>query len=105
MTTYFDKMKQSVNSLYAKMRKYKGMMALIFSLCLSGLFGLMVNASGGGSTGNVTSDMTTALQTAFGNVQTDVVSVITTALPYALAVMGLILAVTIGIRFFKRVSK
>lgn len=54
---------------------------------------------------NITADMTTALQTAFAAVQTDVVSIITTALPYALAVMGVMLAVTLGIRFFKRVSK
>lgn len=59
----------------------------------------------GSSAGNVTAAMTTALQTAFGNVQTDVVSVVTTALPYALGIMGLMLALSIGIKAFKRFNK
>ena len=54
--------------------------------------------------GNVTAGMTTALQTAFGAVQTDVVSVITTALPYALGIMALTVALRIGIKFFKGIA-
>lgn len=58
-----------------------------------------------GSSGNITAAMTTALQTAFSNVQTDVLSVVGTALPYALAIMGLILAIRIGIKFFRSTAK
>lgn len=53
------------------------------------------------TSGNVTSGMTTALQTAFSAVQADAISIITTALPYALAIMGTVLAVRIGVRFFR----
>ncbi len=55
-------------------------------------------------TGAVTADMTSALSTAFGNVQTDVVSIVTTALPPALAILGIGLALTIGIKAFKRLA-
>lgn len=54
--------------------------------------------------GNVSSDMTSALQTGFGNVQADVISIVTTALPYALVVMGIGLALAIGIKVFKRMA-
>lgn len=59
----------------------------------------------GAASGNITAAMTTALQTAFANVQTDVLSVVGTALPYALAIMGLVLAIRIGIRFFRSTAK
>lgn len=58
-----------------------------------------------GASGNITEGMTTALSTAFGNVQADVISLITTALPYGLAIMGVILAIRVGIKAFKAVSK
>lgn len=58
------------------------------------------------SSGNVTEGMTSALSTAFSAVQTDVVSIITTALPVALGVMGIGIALTLGIKYFKKfVSK
>ena len=46
----------------------------------------------------------TAMKTAFAGVQTDVTSMVITCAPYALGVIGLVLAVTIGIRVFKRLT-
>lgn len=48
--------------------------------------------------------MTTAISTAFTNVKTDVVNIMTTALPVALTIVGIGLAVTLGVKFFKKIS-
>ena len=48
--------------------------------------------------------ITEGVQTALFNVQTDAMALIGTVLPYALAIMGAIIVVTIGIRVFKRVT-
>lgn len=50
-------------------------------------------------------DIPTAVTTALGTVQSDAISLIAAVLPYALAIMGAILVVTIGVRAFKRASK
>lgn len=46
----------------------------------------------------------TAMTTAFTQVQTDVVSMISTCAPYALAIIGTVLAVSIGIKVFKKLT-
>lgn len=46
----------------------------------------------------------TAVSTALGTVQNDAMSLIASVLPYALAIVGAVLVVTIGIKVFKRVS-
>lgn len=48
--------------------------------------------------------ISTAMSTAFGNVQTNVTSMITTCAPYALGIIGTVLAVTIGIKVFKKLT-
>lgn len=48
--------------------------------------------------------ITTAMTTAFGQVQTNVISMIATCAPYALAIIGTVLATTIGIRVFKKLT-
>lgn len=52
--------------------------------------------------------MSEALQTAYSSaltqVQTDVTAMVTTALPIGLAIMGLFLAIRLGISFFKSVA-
>ena len=52
--------------------------------------------------------MSEALQTAFSTalttVQTDVVSMVETALPIGLGIMGLFLAIRLGISFFRSVA-
>lgn len=50
-------------------------------------------------------DIPGAVSTALATVQSDALTLIATVLPYALAIMGAILVVTIGIRAFKRASK
>lgn len=45
-----------------------------------------------------------AVKTAFAQVQTDVVSMVTACAPYALAIIGTVLAVTIGIKVFKKLT-
>ena len=56
------------------------------------------------TTSFVTEAMKTALANAFEGVGADVVSIATTALPYAIGIAGLFLAVRLGIRFFKSVA-
>ena len=46
----------------------------------------------------------TAMGTAFLAVQTNVVDMISTCAPYALAIIGLTVAVTVGIKVFKRLT-
>lgn len=73
---------------------------------MSGAMALPVFATDGDTTtGNITSGMTTALESAFAGVKTDVISIIVTALPYALGIMAVGLALTIGIRWFTKASK
>lgn len=45
-----------------------------------------------------------AVKTAFATVQTDVTSMISTCAPYALGIIGTVLAVTIGIKVFKKLT-
>lgn len=46
----------------------------------------------------------TAVKTAFAGVQTDVTSMITTCAPFALGIIGTVLAVQIGIKVFKKLT-
>ena len=48
--------------------------------------------------------MTTAVDTAFKAIKSDVSGMMTTALPVALAIVGIGLAVTLGVKFFKKIS-
>lgn len=48
--------------------------------------------------------MVTAFETALTAVQTDVVTMVTTALPIGLAIMGLFLAIRLGINFFRGIA-
>ena len=53
---------------------------------------------------NLTEDFKTALSTAFSTVKSDAVSLMTLALPAALAIMGIVIAIKLGIKFFKKFS-
>ena len=46
----------------------------------------------------------TAVSTAFQSVQTNVTSMVSTCAPYALAIIGTVMAVTIGIKVFKKLT-
>lgn len=48
--------------------------------------------------------ITTAVKTALATVQSDALGLISNVLPYALAVMGAVLVVSIGIKVFKKVT-
>lgn len=48
--------------------------------------------------------ITTAVKTALATVQSDALGLIGDVLPYALAVMGAVLVVSIGIKVFKKVT-
>lgn len=48
--------------------------------------------------------MTSAISTAFTGVKTDVLDVMETALPVALAIVGVGLAIVLGVKFFKKIS-
>lgn len=45
-----------------------------------------------------------AMKTAFQTVQTDVTSMISSCVPFALAIIGTVLAVTLGIKVFKKLT-
>lgn len=48
--------------------------------------------------------ITSAMDTAFKSVQSNVVSIISTSTPYALGIIGTVLAVVIGIKVFKKLT-
>ncbi|MCB5712129.1 major coat protein [Lactonifactor longoviformis] len=48
--------------------------------------------------------MTTAVETALTSVKTDVTGIVTTALPIGLGIMGLFLAIRLGIGFFRSIA-
>lgn len=52
----------------------------------------------------VTDAVKTILSDAFAGVATDVTSIATTALPYAISIAGFALAIRLGIKFFKSVA-
>lgn len=56
------------------------------------------------STTMVTEAMKTALSDAFSGIATDVISIATLALPVALSIAGLFIAIKLGVKFFKSVS-
>ena len=54
---------------------------------------------------NIDETMKTALTTAFTGIKEDVVALINIALPAALVIVGIGIAVTLGIKFFKKFAK
>lgn len=50
------------------------------------------------------SGITSAVTTALSTVQTDGLNMISSVLPYALAIAGAVVVVTLGWRIFKRIS-
>lgn len=58
----------------------------------------------GGTTVTGMQGLITAFQTATGDVQTNVSSFIAAAFPVGLSIMGTMLAIRLGIRFFKSVA-
>ncbi len=52
----------------------------------------------------VSDAMKAAYSTALQGVQADVAAMVTTALPYALGIMGLFLAIRLGIGFFRSIA-
>lgn len=52
-----------------------------------------------------TSGITTAFDTAVKAIQSDTMSMITVALPVALGIAGVFIAVKLGIKFFRSVAK
>jgi len=51
------------------------------------------------------SSITSALDSGFSTVQTEALSLITTAIPYVMAIVTAVIIVKFGIRFFKSVAK
>ena len=61
-------------------------------------------AEGAANTG-MSDAVKSALTTSFTTIQADVVDGITTTLPYALGIGGLVIAITLVWHFFKRAAK
>lgn len=51
------------------------------------------------------SAISTAITNALTEVKADVTTYIGDVLPYALGIMGIVVAITIGIRFFKKIAR
>lgn len=57
-----------------------------------------------GATGYLSSDTLTAFSTAFDSIKIDVNSMVSAALPVGLGIMGLFLAIRLGIGFFRSIA-
>jgi len=80
---------------------HKRVVCMAMSLLLMMSLAIPAFATGeGGGTAGINSAVTSAL----GTVQSDALSLIASVLPYALAIMGAIIVVMVGIRVFKRVA-
>lgn len=69
--------------------------------------GYLVTALTGGTTsaaGYLAEDTLQAFTTAFTSISTDVNSMVKVALPIGLGIMGLFLAIRLGIRFFRSIA-
>ncbi|MBD5144571.1 MAG: hypothetical protein HDT21_01410 [Ruminococcus sp.] len=66
--------------------------------------GLLVAAFAEGTTGYLSADTLAAFTDAFQSISVDVNSMIKVALPIGLGIMGLFLAVRLGIRFFRSIA-
>ena len=80
---------------------YKNIQIIKERRCVSMANLVVFAAEAVGSMDSIKSAMSSAFQT----VQTDSLSMIATALPFGLTVMGAVLAITMGIRVFKKVTK
>lgn len=93
--------------MFEKLRdKVKNLSGRAKSAIASGAVGALALASNTMTAhAAISEDLKTALSTAFDGVKTDAMSLFTLALPAALAIMGVSLAITLGIKFFKKFSK
>ena len=66
--------------------------------------GSLVTALTGGTTGYLAEDTLQAFTTAFNSISVDVNSMVKVALPIGLGIMGLFLAIRLGIRFFRSIA-
>lgn len=57
-----------------------------------------------GGAGNAMSGISTAVTTALGTVQSDALGLIASVLPYALAIVGAVIVVSIGMKVFRKVT-
>lgn len=57
-----------------------------------------------GGAANAMSGISTAVTTALGTVQSDALGLIASVLPYALAIVGAVIVVSIGMKVFRKVT-
>lgn len=53
----------------------------------------------------ISSDIITAISNSGADIQSSVSTLVATVVPIALGIMGLVMAITIGIRLFKKLTK
>ena len=94
MKKFFAKLKEKING-----RK----LALMGTVMAVTVLGTSVIAHAEGETTG-TSAIQGAVTTALATTQSDAMTLIASVLPYALAIVGAVLVVTIGIRVFKKIS-
>jgi len=95
MKNFLSRVQQKVSGKRAAM--VAAIMALTALMSTSLAF-----AEGEGASG--TAAIQSAVTTALATTQSDAMTLIASVLPYALAIVGAIIVVTIGIRVFKKIS-
>lgn len=84
----------------------KKIAGVVSALAISAFAALSAFATDGAeATGNIDSTMLGAVTSAFTSVKTDVFSIIGSALPIALAIVGLGIAITLGVKYFRKLAK
>lgn len=87
-----------MKAFFAKHKRAMSLTMMTFLLSIMSAVGVFAEGETASST------ISSAVTTALGSVQSDAMSMIASVLPYALAIVGAIIVVTIGIRVFKKVS-
>lgn len=95
MKKFIARIKQRVNG------KRMALSAAVMAVAALGCTSL---ASAEGESASGTAAIQSAVTTALSTTQSDAMTLIASVLPYALAIVGAIIVVTIGIRVFKKIS-
>lgn len=95
-----------MKKLLAKMKKFavskKASVMAVVAVMACAICAIGAHAEGEGASG--TAAIQSAVTSALATTQSDAMTLIASVLPYALAIVGAIIVVTIGIRVFKKIS-
>lgn len=99
-------MKKLKKNVKRFMRRHKGMACMLAVMAVT-LMGSVSASATSGDNGGGTADysaITNAMSNGLSGLQTSLLGVIGTVMPYAITVMGAGILITVGIKVFKRVT-